>query len=354
MINFKPENQHLPSEQLFILSEQFRDRKLWEDLCDLQLFAVQYGKEILYCCVMGEAGMHFALAVYPGKQGLMSYAKLHTMGEQGKMTFERAFAQDCVQCSFEDRKELNDRDYTAILCRGRKYRGKKQWPQFRRYRPLRYPWCIDADDEAALIAGLKASLYMGELLRSKTYESMCGKSNTIAIPLLKKLDAGYRVSVTNLPTCFDEHFTSPRLSNDLEIAKLKRTKTDEDTLLQCTITCMPTVIEDENGGAPYVPLLFCIISLQYFDDNGETMTIPKIEAMETALDYESGVGLWMSCFCQYIEEHGKPLAVITNENRTDHLLSGICKQIGIKYKYNPGAPLNIDEVVEDMFEQFGC
>ncbi len=46
---------------------KFRKTKLWQQLYDTQLFAVEHADGTTgYCCVMGKMGGHLALAVSPG------------------------------------------------------------------------------------------------------------------------------------------------------------------------------------------------------------------------------------------------------------------------------------------------
>jgi len=89
------------------------------------------------------------------------------------------------------------------------------------------------------------------------------------------------------------------------------------------------MIKDDAGGAPYVPLAFVMVAVWDMPTSRDA----NIGAMDLAMDYESGVGRWMSKFCGYIEEHGKPRQVIANEYRTDHLLKRLCGQLGIRYTF---------------------
>ena len=61
-------------EHLFDLAFSFREKKLWKQLVEEELFAVKLsanGKndQIGYCFVMGTNGQHKAVAIYPGVAG---------------------------------------------------------------------------------------------------------------------------------------------------------------------------------------------------------------------------------------------------------------------------------------------
>ena len=106
-------------------------------------------------------------------------------------------------------------------------------------------------------------------------------------------------------------------------------------------------IEDEAGGAPHVPLVFVMVAVQ--DTPAER--IARIAVIDMALDYEGGVGKWMSKFCGYVSERGKPSEVIANEYRTDHLLRRLCGQLGIKYKYVKGPLRELDDSIAGLSER---
>lgn len=57
----------------------------------------------------------------------------------------------------------------------------------------------------------------------------------------------------------------------------------------------------------------------------------RLAAHGFAGDYESGVGEWMSQFCAYIAEHGKPKKVIALDEKAGHLLNELCKQLRIPF-----------------------
>ena len=258
---------------------------------------------------------------------------------------------------------MDDWDYRCIIGAGRKYRGKQAWPVFRRARPFRHKWYIDASDEKTLIQAMDAAAAFAEVLKTKGYweimrevlgrpltpiDNMAGdKSAYSKIPMLVKSGEGkYDLSFQELPDHYDEHFTAPVLSNDSEIIRLRgRKKTD--VTLQCSITCPPMFIRDEAGGAPHIPLALIMVAVH----EPSTGYVAETVAIEMVLDYESGVGVWMSAFCAYIDRNGRPRSVITNEYRTEHLLKRLCAQLGIRFSHQKGALRELDDVIRGLQER---
>lgn len=155
----------------------------------------------------------------------------------------------------------------------------------------------------------------------------------------------YQIAIKALPD-IDEHFTAPILTSEMDVVRLRKARKAGETL-QCAITCLPMSIDDEAGGAPYVPLAFVMVAVR----DTPTECIARIAAIDMALDYESGVGDWMSRFCGYVSEKGKPTEVIANEYRTDHLLRRLCGQLGIKYKYVKGPLRELDDAIAGLSER---
>lgn len=163
--------------------------------------------------------------------------------------------------------------------------------------------------------------------------------------LVKSGEGKYDLTYHELPAHYDEHFTAPVLSNDLEIARLRgRKKTD--VTLQCAITCPPMSIRDEAGDAPHVPLALIMVAVRETPKAYVADTV----AIEVALDYEGGVGKWMSAFCAYIEKNGRPRAVVSNEYRTEHLLKRLCAQLGIRFTYQKGSLRELDDAIRGLQE----
>ncbi len=158
---------------LYETAIEFKELGCWEWMIDSDLFGVQNPEagEIGYCCVLGQLGKVMALNVYPGSQGLASYWRLHEASEEameeGAVVGSGAIlgSQLCLMASFEDRSELHQNDLAIIRALGLKFRGKKQWPMFRSYRPGFVPWFLTPPEVRFLLVALRQAMEVATRLR---------------------------------------------------------------------------------------------------------------------------------------------------------------------------------------------
>jgi len=144
-------NDKLPSIQewrdLYEAAIQFKKMKCWDWMWDTDIFGVQnpVTGEIGYCCVMGGAGEHFALAVYQGSEGLNGYLTLKS-GKNYPSLEDILSLQKLLMASFEDRKILQKEDIQLIKKFDLKFSGPDSWPLFRSYRPGCHPWYLTGEE----------------------------------------------------------------------------------------------------------------------------------------------------------------------------------------------------------------
>ncbi|RLF61026.1 MAG: hypothetical protein DRN37_01680 [Thermoplasmata archaeon] len=144
---------------LYEAARDFRDHRPWSWMSDADLFGVQnpYNGEIGYCCVLGELGEVFALAVYSGSEGLEGYLRMQS-GEFDVDDPDVMHIQKCLVASFEDRDRLEEHDYNVIKKLGLKFRGRNAWPQFRSFLPGYVPWHLTKDEVKFLTIALRQAV----------------------------------------------------------------------------------------------------------------------------------------------------------------------------------------------------
>ncbi|MBN1660758.1 MAG: hypothetical protein JXA93_20350 [Anaerolineae bacterium] len=151
-----------PSQQewqrLYEAAVAFKKAAPWEWMYEDELFGVRNPEtgEIGWVSVMGQAGEHYALALYLGAEGLHGFWTIQEGGET--LDPMVLFEVPELQASFEDRNTLTDRDRQVIKSLGRKFRGKMEWPMFRSYVPGYAPWHVTAPEARFLAVALEQAL----------------------------------------------------------------------------------------------------------------------------------------------------------------------------------------------------
>ena len=144
-------------EKLYSLALKFRDATPWKTLEEEDIFGVQDPEtsEIGYCSVMGSLGVHHALAVYLGPQGLESYANIR---DQVINEVDAYFAQTSLYVSFEKKTELSKQERAIIKTYKIKIDTKNGCPVFRFHSPGYDPAFISLEQAQYLIRVLEIAL----------------------------------------------------------------------------------------------------------------------------------------------------------------------------------------------------
>ncbi|MDB8552662.1 DUF6930 domain-containing protein [Turicibacter sanguinis] len=125
--------------RLYQASMDFKCFSPWNFMTEDELFAVQDPETNLtgFCCILGQKGKHLALNVYLGIEGLKGYLQMLELSDDELWHpnyFKTLWGQTCLVSSFEDRSQLSDKDIEQIKALGLKFKGTKEWPQFRDYK----------------------------------------------------------------------------------------------------------------------------------------------------------------------------------------------------------------------------
>lgn len=154
-----PDHQEGPDvRELFKKAKTFNALKPWEKFDDDDIFVVvdPLTGEKMFCCIMGALQEEFGMAVYIGDEGHQILMKI--LRDEIDDEFEIVENQRSILLSFENREELHHKDYQLIKANGMSFRGKKQWPQFRSFKPGYYPWMIDQEEARLLKIAIEQAI----------------------------------------------------------------------------------------------------------------------------------------------------------------------------------------------------
>ncbi len=154
---------------LLAVTKLFYEQAPWQWLYDGQLIAVvdQVTGETNYGSIMGNAGAHFALGLYPGLVGLTSFLRIAAAdvadpAEAAAEDLDAMHEQYCLMVSFEDRDFLELRDRALLQSLNIRCRGQNSWPRFRRYEPGLFPWYITSAEAVCLTGALQQVMIVAD------------------------------------------------------------------------------------------------------------------------------------------------------------------------------------------------
>ena len=342
----------MADDLLYRAAYAFYGTKLWKELLDTEMFALRYTDgQTGYCCVMGSAGSHVALAVYVGEEALASFyqvaAGAMSNGDDG--AFAMLMSQDCLMCSYEKKGELEPDDLKEIEKSGFHFKSGAL-PLFRQYKPGNVPWFMnDPFDRQRLTTALLTAVEVaGRLPRKEKQLSLLdtqklpivkttgdlGFSQGIfpgkTLPLLIQTEDGFTWDVMVLPEKRQAEYPAPVLKDELRLARLKQKKQKKGLALECAILSVPLPMADERGSgyAPYFPMM-----LMAMDSGG------KMEPLKPCtFRPNGGEGDAIECFIDYMEKQGVPEQILVGDTRAMDFFRHLAQSMGIQLVYMDELP----------------
>ncbi|NSW82580.1 MAG: hypothetical protein HPY90_04765 [Syntrophothermus sp.] len=138
---------------------RFVELSPWQWMSDIDLFAVQVPgeEELTYACVLGNAGVVYGLAIYPGDDGIQYYLRQRAVEEMGPLSAFDEYGPSLL-LSLGDREELLPEERKTHRELGYSFRGREAWPVFRSYSPGYYTWKLTADEMRLATVVLEQSI----------------------------------------------------------------------------------------------------------------------------------------------------------------------------------------------------
>ena len=241
---------------LFELADQFKQLQPWQWMADIDLFAVvdPESGETGYCCVMGEAGEMFGLAVYVGEEGFRSLIELTENVQEANPYHQRS-----LLLSFDNRADLTNVDYRLIKELGLSYRGRHAWPTFRSLAPGYAPWYLEEWEMRFLQTVLEQALDVCKRVKDAPQLLDAGDGELFA-RVAQRTDSGYEWEDGSVPdyVVADELSTFLYVSED-ELARIRQTYPIHEQILECDVDYYFEPVQDNKDERPYFPYLYLCI-----------------------------------------------------------------------------------------------
>ncbi len=348
----------MATDKMYELAFRYKQTKLWKDMQDTEIFAVRLSDgEIGYCCVMGMLGEHISLAVYVGDEGFQSFRELAFREESDGLEEEPdfasvmlnaswAFRQVCLQCSFENKDDMEEWDADAVRRYAKAHkiqlRGAHSFPNFVKYARYRLPMGIEApEDERRICDALAGAVALAELLKTKSKAEIglyLVDEDTETLPLLTPGENGYAVGETPVPEPWEEQWPEPAELDEESVKELRKLR--KKGVYACEVFRLPGLIEEQQDAdeAPYFPaLLLCVDTKSGY-----------LIGTTPATDYDIHPESLRDAFVKALIENGVcPRAIKVRDEQTRVLLSDLCMKVGALLSVDDELPA-LDDAKAEM------
>ncbi len=328
-------------KNLYQAASNFKTLKCWEWMYDSDIFGIENPEngQIGYCCVMGNLGEVFALAVYLGSEGLEGYLKTSS-GKIDPNDMNALHFQDCLMASFENRDYLAKKDLDIIKALGLKFRGKNEWPLFRNYKPGFHPWYLQRDEVNYLTLVLEQATDICQKFK---------ENQKLFNPPQKGLYFVRTACKKGGVICWNDQWYKPKHLRakqkaypDLDEFSLRRIKKNirqSHRIWELDFFYSPFGINE--GERPYFPFIFLIV------DHDSQELINFHITNHTTYERE-----FFEKFLNTIEnDKYLPRSLLVKRAETHNLFSTIAQQLNVKIDLK-NTLVSLEEAQEDMFQYF--
>ncbi|MBN1482432.1 hypothetical protein EH223_10365 [candidate division KSB1 bacterium] len=176
-------------KKLYEAVMKVKDIEPWLWLEEIDLFAVENPetRELGFVSVMGAIGEHYSIAVYLGEISLARFWHFQE-SESDDFSYQKLLEMRQLQASFEDRNFLHKDDRQIIKELSLTFRGRNEWPMFRKYEPGFYPWFINASEARFLTHALEQTVNVA--LRAEEDPSILLPDDDYSYLLRRKVKRG--------------------------------------------------------------------------------------------------------------------------------------------------------------------
>lgn len=247
-------------QRLYDVALVFKKLECWNWMYDDNLFGVQNPEngEIGYCCIMGNLGAVFAIAVYLGTDGLEGCLKIQS-GEIKESDPDALRAQKCLVASFEDRNYVQKEDLQIIKKLGLKLRGRNEWPVFRSYLPGYFPWFLTKNEALFLTTAIEQA--MDVALRFREDDGLLtppgGDEYLIRVPDKTKDIVLWKDRWMSPAPAENTIIIDDRV-DETRIQRIKKKAARVDAVWEIDIAFAPTPIREKKE-RPFFPRMFAVM-----------------------------------------------------------------------------------------------
>lgn len=318
----------------------------WEWMYEDEVFGVRNPEtgETGFVSVMGMAGEHLSIALYPDPAALYAFLKLQEDAQFGdeEIEPERILEIPQIQASFEDRDYLDKEDRDLIKKLGLKFRGANSWPMFRSYSPGLFPWYLTGAEARFLTHALEQLLDVAPRVREDEEILMpTDEDNDLLVRVSREENSKliWEDEIVKIPQPPPPPPIKPQI--DLkEIEKLKATPLKNHSI-EFDVRMLPMPVKETER--PFFPYLMLIVDSKM----GLIMGVEMLQPLPTIAAMRANVPNKLVEFFAKLD--AIPSQIILRADWLVGLLKPLTDELNIKLKLVSSLP-NTDEAFEELLQ----
>ncbi len=323
-------------KKLYAVVGQVKELAPWKWMAEEQVFGVRNPEsdEIGFVSVMGAAGEHFAVAVYPGAEALYGFLSLHYEGMEGlvdDIAPSSVMELLQIQASFEDRGRLQKEDRDIIKKLNLKFRGANNWPLFRSYTPGMLPWFLTASEARFLTTALEQSLDVAPRVRDD--KSILPRAISgdfmVRVPHVEKARFVWEDKMMRVPKPEKKPATPAPL--DPQLIEALKGLPKKGMALEMELTMLPFPTREKKG-RPFFPYLLLIVESQ----SGFILNTDLLQPQPSLKEMWDSIPLKLAEAMSQLG--GIPNVVAVRAETTASLLAPLAAELGIQLEQSPKLP----------------
>ena len=343
MVEDLPTNEQW--RRLYEAAVRLKELSPWKWMTETDVFGVKDPKteEIGFVSVMGLLGEHYAVSLYPNPRALYDFWALEEADPQINPDALLEIPQ--LQASFEDRGELEDRDRKVTKELGFKFRGRKEWPMFRSYRPGFFPWFLEAEEARSLAEALDQLLEVAPRFKEDRSLLVPEDERTYLVRVAHQ-EGDTRIWEDTVVEVPPPEPVSIQIEMDPEVLESLQSLPQSGHELEVDLFVFPTPIQGEKGARPVFPYMLLTVDAESGMVLGTELLepVPSLEAMWSSVPLAFA---WQLAGLELM-----PNEVTVGSGLLFGLLKPLAEASKFELKWSPFLPA-LDEAKEALFETFG-
>jgi hypothetical protein len=317
----------------------------WKWMTETDVFGVQdpETEEIGFVSVLGLLGEHFGVSLYPNPRALYDFWALEEAGPEINPDALLEIPQ--LQASFEDRDQLDNRDRKVIKELGFKFRGRKEWPMFRSYRPGFLPWFLEAEEARSLAEALDQLLEVAPRFREDRSLLVPEDESTYLVRVSHQ-EGGTRVWEDTVMEVPPPEPVSIQIEMNSEALESLESLPQSGHEFEMDLFMFPAPIQGEKGDRPVFPYMLLVV------DAGSGMVVGT-ELLEPVPSLEAMWGSVPLAVTRQLAGLGiRPERLTVGSELLFGLLQPLAESSRFELERSPFLPA-LHEAREALFEAFG-